>query len=68
MYQYSISAYNGRGIRVYANLRYSPFSRIQLETRLSNTYFWDENQNGSSLDQIASNYKTEIKFQIQFHF
>ena len=68
LYQYNLSAYNGRGIRAYINLRYRPVSRITLESKLSNSYFFDVDQNGSANDLINSPNKTEIKFQIQFHF
>lgn len=68
LYQYSLPAYNGRGIRAYMNFRFRPASRISLESRLSTYYFFDENQNGSGNDLIDSPYKTEIKFQFQIQF
>lgn len=68
LYQYSLPAYNGRGIRSYINLRYRPFSKLTLESRLSSTYFLEANQNGSANDEIDSQYKTEIKFQLQYQF
>lgn len=66
--QFSLTAYNGRGIRVYINLRYRLNRHILLESKCSNSFYPDESQNGSSYDQILSPYKTEIKFQIQFQF
>ncbi len=68
LYQYSLPAYNGRGIRAYINLRYRPISRLTLESRLSNTYYFDENQNGTGQDLINSFYKTEVKIQIRYQF
>ncbi len=68
LYQYSLPAYNGRGIRAYINFRYRPFPRITLESRFSTYYYTDENQNGSGYDLIDSPYKSEIKFQIQIQF
>jgi hypothetical protein len=54
LYQYSLPAYNGRGIRTYINLRFQPISRIKLDFRVSNSYYFDENQNGTSQDFINS--------------
>jgi hypothetical protein len=68
LYQYSLPAYNGRGIRAYMNFRYRPVSRISLESRVSSYYFFDASQNGSGNDLIDSPYKTEIKLQIQIQF
>lgn len=66
--QYSLSSYNGRGIRVYTNIRYRPFRAITVDFRVASSYFFKENNPPNTEAEIPSAYHSEIKFQLRFQF
>ena len=68
LYGYSIPAYYSKGTRAYLNLKYSLFSKLDIWIRLAQTYYADKATIGSGLDEINSNTKTEVKFQIRYKF
>ncbi|MBK9728126.1 MAG: hypothetical protein WAS55_03170 [Saprospiraceae bacterium] len=66
--QYQLSAYNGRGIRAYVNIRCRPLKACTFEMKLATSYFFqfDEHQNFEIADQTA--YESELKFQFRYQF
>jgi hypothetical protein len=66
--QFSLPAYNGRGIRLYANLRYKFSSALLLETKLATSYIYPDAISNIPDVMNESSYKTEIKIQMQFRF
>jgi hypothetical protein len=65
-YSFSIPPYFGKGIRSYLTLRYKLVKSIQVEFRISNTTYFQQEQIGSGLDTILGNKRTDIKFQLLY--
>ncbi len=68
LYQFSVPAFNNRGIRAYLNLRYRIYKGIDLWLKVSNTYYTNINTISSGNNSVQGNNLTEIKTQLRFKF
>jgi hypothetical protein len=68
LYAFSIPALNGRGVRVYSLLQYSPTRKIDLWFRIARTIQRDAKTIGSGLEKINSNHRTDVVAQIRYKF
>lgn len=56
--------YNGRGYRLYKNIKLQILKKIAVWGRYSLSYYPKSNTIGSGLDEINGNKKQELKFQL----
>lgn len=68
LYSFSIPAYNGRGSRVYAILKYSLGRRANIWLRWAQFYYTDRSEVGTGREAIQGNTRTEVKAQLQIKF
>ncbi|MCA1762596.1 MAG: hypothetical protein LC664_06360 [Flavobacteriales bacterium] len=68
LYSFSIPAYNGRGSRVYAILKYRIGRWANIWLRWAQFYYTDRNEVGTGREAIAGNTRTEVKAQLQIKF
>ena len=68
LYAFSIPALNGRGIRWYSLLQFSPTRKIDLWIRFARTIQRDMKTIGSGLEEINSPRRSEISAQIRMKF
>lgn len=68
LYQFSVPAYFGRGMRFYWNLNYSFSRSLSIWLRFSQTYFSDRDVISSGLNAINGPRRSEIKAQIRWKF
>ncbi len=66
LYGYSVPAYEGKGIRCFLLVNWSPLKKIEIWLRYAQTFYTDRNTVGTGLDQIDGNMKSEIKLQVRF--
>ncbi|MCL6524618.1 MAG: helix-hairpin-helix domain-containing protein [Thermoflavifilum sp.] len=64
LYQYSYPFYYHNGWRVYLNLRYRPSRHLSVELRWASTWYLDQQQIGTGLDQIDGSSKHQLIAQI----
>jgi len=68
LYQFSVPAFNNRGIRAYLNLRYKIYKGIDLWVKISNTYYTNISEISSGVNAVKGNNLTELKTQLRFKF
>ena len=68
LYQFSVPAYYGRGIRFYINWQFRPWDRVTIWLRFANTYFDDREVISSGLNRIDGRNRSEIKAQLRYKF
>lgn len=68
LYQFSIPAFNNRGLRMYLNLRYRIIRGIDVWLRLAHTYYTNIATISSGTNEVPSNHLTELKIQLRFKF
>lgn len=60
--------YNGSGLRGYLNFSYKVSRQLRTWLRYAVSYYPGEETNGSGLDQIEGNKKSDIKIQLRYKF
>ncbi|PHN01424.1 ComEA family DNA-binding protein [Flavilitoribacter nigricans] len=68
LYSFSIPAYYNRGSRFYLNLRYKGIRKLTLEARIAQTYWWDQENIGSGLEQTDGPVRTQVAAQLKYQF
>ena len=68
LWAFSIPAYNGRGIRSYAVLRYKLSRKIDFWLRYARFDFRDRDTIGSGGEEILGNTRSEVRGQLRFKF
>ncbi len=68
LYGYSIPAYQGRGLRSYANIRYTVQKGIDIWLRYALLNYSGQETVGSGYDQIKGNKRSDLKIQLRFQF
>ena len=68
LYNYSVPAYYGKGIRAYMNLSYKVSPMIGLWLKLSNTHWTDRETISSGNNEIEGENLTEVKLQLRLKF
>lgn len=68
LYAFSIPAYNGKGVRTYAMVRYDPLPNISLWLRYARFTFRDRDTVGSGLNESEGNTSSEIKVMMRVKF
>jgi len=68
LYGYSIPVFYDKGYRYYLNINYDFNKRLSAWGRIAQTYYPNKKIIGSGLDLIQSHAKTEITFQVIWHF
>ena len=66
LYQFSIPAFYGEGIRAYADAKVKICEKIQCWMKCSRTWFFDVNSLGSGDTAIDDSTRTELKLQLRF--
>ncbi len=67
LYEFGIPTYSGRGVRYYFNIRYDLTRQLTAEFRLARTKK-DMGTNGSGLELINGNTRTDLKAQLRYIF
>lgn len=65
---FSIPPYYNRGSRVYLNLRYRPVSALTIEARFAQTFWSNQTQIGTGLEQINGQRRTQLSAQVKYVF
>lgn len=68
LYSFSIPVFYNKGVRWYLNLHYDASKKWSFWARIAQTSYRNMVTNGSGLDEIKSNRKTEIKLQLVYGF
>jgi len=68
LYNFSVPALSGKGIRTYLNCKYSISKKIDLWFKAARTQYFDQNSVGSGWDEIVGDRKTELKIQAMYRF
>ena len=68
LYNFSIPALYGKGARYYVNFGADVRKNWSCWLRWAQTIYEDRNQQGSGLDEISGNKRSEIKAQILYKF
>lgn len=68
LYAFSIPAYNGRGIRNYAMVRFDPLPNVSMWVRYARYSFRDRDQVGSDLESSLGSTSSEIKLMARIKF
>lgn len=68
LYGYSFPAYFDRGIRVYANWNWRPFSMTTLYLKTGFCYYPDREYVGSYLTKVESNKLFDMVLQLRIRF
>ena len=68
LYAFSIPAYNGRGVRSYAMIRYDPVRNMSLWLRYARFSFRDRDTVGAGLEASDTNTSSEIKLMLRLKF
>lgn len=68
LYTFSVPAFNGRGQRAYALIRWSPTGRLTLLAKAAATRFEDVRTVGTGLDEVEGNRLREIRVQLRWRF
>lgn len=68
LYQFSVPAFNNRGIRAYLNVRYKIYKGIDFWLKVSNTHYTNISEISSGNNAVIGNNLTEIKTQLRFKF
>ncbi len=65
LYQFSIPAFYGQGLRYYLNFRYR-MSNLTFEIRWSQTLYRNQSTISTGNEEIAGNIRSELKFQLRY--
>ncbi len=65
---FTVPALYGKGAHCYVMLRYKFFRKIDTWLRVGETVYPFQTNNGSGLDQINSNHKTDVRVQVRWEF
>jgi hypothetical protein len=65
LYGSSVPAYEGKGIRFFLLINWSPLRRLEIWFRYAQTFYTDRNTVGTGLEQIDGDLKSEIKLQVR---
>jgi len=65
LYGYSVPAYEGKGIRCFLLVSWSPVRKLEVWVRYAQTFYTDRDIIGTGLDQIDGDLKSEIKLQLR---
>lgn len=68
LYAYSIPAYQGRGLRCYANLRYTFHRGVDIWVRYAILGYSNQETVGSGRDMIQGNQRSDFKVQLRYQF
>lgn len=68
LYNFSIPALSGKGVRTYFNCKYSLSKSIDLWFKVARTQYFDQRSIGTSWDEVNGDRKTEVKFQLRYRF
>lgn len=68
LYSFSIPQFIGKGMRYYLNVNYDISKKMTTWFRWAQTIYNDQDVLGSGLDEINSDRRTEVKFQILYNF
>lgn len=68
LYTFSIPAYYHQGTRFYLNAKYRPTRNLTLELRYSQTYWRNQENFGSGLEEIEGQRRSEVNAQIRYRF
>ena len=68
LYSYSIPVFYEKGYRYYVNINYDLTKKLTIWARFAQYIYPGKTSVGSSLDEIAGNRKTEVKFQALYKF
>lgn len=68
LYAYSFPFYYDKGSRAYILVRYRITRSIDINARLSQTFYTNRDSSGSGLDEIQGNTRTELKAQLRVRF
>jgi hypothetical protein len=68
LYSYSVPAYQGRGLRCYFNVRYTPRRGVDVWVRYALLSYLDQETIGSGNDMITGNKRSDFKLQLRFQF
>lgn len=68
LYAYSIPAFQNKGMRYYAVVRYTLNRHFDIYARFAQTVYDNINVIGSSLEQIQGNTRSELKLSIRLKF
>ncbi len=63
LYYFSIPAFYDKGYRYYANINYDVSKKLTIWVKWSQLIYTNRKINGSGLDEVPVNRKSEIKFQ-----
>jgi hypothetical protein len=65
---FSFSPLSEEGYRTYLLFRYSPTKQLSFSARVSRTFYDNKESIGSGYDEIANQFKNDIKLQATFRF
>ena len=68
LYSFSIPVFYDKGYRYYLNINYDLSRKLSLWAKFAQTIYPEKNTNGSGLDEIQKNRKSEIKLQAIYSF
>jgi hypothetical protein len=68
LYGFSIPAYYSKGSRFYINLKYSFSEKIDFWFKYAQTFYNNVESMGSGKDEIFSDTKSQLKFQLRIKF
>ncbi len=68
LYAFSIPSFSGKGSRVYLVAKYSITDNLDLQARISNTWYANKSEIGSGLELIEGSAKTDLKVQLRWKF
>ena len=68
LYNFSIPALSGKGIRTYLNGKFSLTHKFDIWLKLARTQYFEQLSVGSGLDEIEGDRKTELKIQFRYRF
>ncbi|MGH2644519.1 MAG: hypothetical protein ACRDE2_11260, partial [Chitinophagaceae bacterium] len=67
-YAYSIPSFYGNGIRSYANFRINLTQKLSLWTKVSRTWYFNQQTIGSGWDEIQGNKRTNVTLEMIYGF
>ncbi|HKJ40829.1 MAG TPA: hypothetical protein VKA27_02000, partial [Sunxiuqinia sp.] len=68
LYQFSVPALFGTGVRFYANANVKICENLELWMKASRSWFHGVDHVGSGYSEIDGNHRTEVKLQLRFKF
>jgi len=68
LYGSSFGAYNGKGLRTFANVRWRILRQMDIWGRYALYAYKDVEKIGSGLDEIEGNKKSDFKIQVRYQF